>query len=296
VKGTSLVKAAHWAEAQGAFEESNRLRPHPITLYNIGACERALGRYTVASATLKRALAFHDRAGGLPDRLVSEAKTYLGEIDRLLVRLDLSITPADASVAIDGRPLEAVLGADGKPTLIAGTRASGQGEALPGGRGRVIVDPGTHLVALSRKGFSDQVLAKSFEPGKRIKIDLNLDKLPGQLRVSSNEERSVVHIDQTDVGLTPVDVERPAGIYNVRVAKPGFLSYETTVNVHAGETADIRAGLSHAPLTQKWWFWTAAGVLVAGTIATTYFATRSPPPPQRPPLDGGGLGWTIRIP
>ncbi len=105
-----------------------------------------------------------------------------------------------------------------------------------------------------------------------------------------------MRIDQSDVGLTPVDVVRPAGIYNVRVEKPGFSAYETTVNVNAGEAADIRAKLSTTPMTQKWWFWTAAATAVAGLVVTTYYLTRSEPAPERPPVDGGGLGWAVKIP
>src|SRR6187402_143183 len=53
VRGTTLVQSAQWAEALDAFEQSAALRPHPITTYNIGACERALGRYTVARERLQ---------------------------------------------------------------------------------------------------------------------------------------------------------------------------------------------------------------------------------------------------
>lgn len=296
-KGASLVRSAQWAEAQAAFEESNKLRPHPITVYNIGACERALGRYTVAAATFQRALTFPAAGGAtMSESLIAEARTYMAEIERLLVHVDLTVAPADAAIAIDGRPLEAVATKGERPLLVAGRRPSGRGEPLPGGRAEVLVDPGNHLFSLSRKGFNDQVIAKTFQPGKRVTLELNLDKLPAQLRVSSNEERSVVRIDQADVGLTPVDVVRPAGIYNVRVVKPGFSAYETTVNVSAGEAADISARLSRTPITQKWWFWTAATAAVAGMVVTTYYLTRSEPAAQRPPIDGGGLGWAVRIP
>jgi hypothetical protein len=295
-KGASLVQAAQWAEALSAFEESSKLRPHPITTYNMGACERALGRYTVARATLEEALAPKPDSGVLPDSLAGEAKAYLIEIERLLVHIDLSVTPSDAEIAVDGRPLEASNGADGKTLWVAGLRPGGGGEPLPAAHSAVLLDPGTHLFTLSRKGFKDQVVTKTFEPGKRDKMDLNLDSLPAHLRVSSNEPRSIVRIDRIDVGYAPAEVERPAGPYNVSVLKPGFVTYETTVRANPGEAADIKATLRHeqALLIHQWWFWTAAGVLVTGAVLTTYFATR--PAPERPPLDGGGLGWTIQVP
>lgn len=291
-RGAALVQTAQWAEALASFEQSAELRPHPITTYNIGACERALGRYTVARETLERALLQDPSINGkLPESLRAEAKAYLTEIERVLVRVDLTVAPVDATLAVDGRPLK-----NTDTAAIAGLRLPGHGEALPSGHAELVLDPGTHLFTLSRKGYSDQLLTKTFKPGARQTLALNLDLLPARVRVSSNEQGARVRIGAFDVGYAPVDVERPSGAYSVKVEKPGFNSYETTVRVNSGEAADIKARLSHTPITQKWWFWTAAGVLVTGAVVGTYFATRSEPAPERPPLDGGGLGWTVQVP
>jgi hypothetical protein len=297
-RGATLVQEAQWAEALSAFEESSKLRPHAITTFNMGACQRALGRYTVARETLEQALSMKAASSALPESLAREARTYLNEIERLLVHLELSVAPADAEIAIDGRPLEATSGSDGKALWVAGVRPGGRGEPLPGAHSAVLLDPGTHLFTLSRKGFKDQLLTKTFEPGRRDQLELNLDKLPAKLRVSSNEPRAIVRIDRIDVGYAPAEVERPAGAYEVSVQRPGFVTYETLVRANPGEAVDIRAPLKQekASLVQKWWFWTAAGALVSGAVLTTYLATRSDPAPQRPPLNGGGLGWTIQAP
>jgi hypothetical protein len=294
--GAALVRTAQWAEALAAFEQSSRLRPHPITTYNIGACQRSLGRYTVAQAMLERALAEETGGAKLPESLRAEAKTYLGEIERLLVHVKLSVRPSDAAVAVDGRPLQTVDRADGSKALVAGLRAAGRGETLPATSVEVVLDPGTHLLTLSRKGFSDQLANRTFAPGTSSVLTLNLDKLPATLRVSSNEERSVVHVDRIDVGYAPIEIQRPAGPYLIAVEKPGFSSYETRVKMNPGEEADIKATLTRTPITQKWWFWSGVGIVVTGAVVATYVATRSGPAPERPPLDGGGLGWTLKVP
>ena len=295
--GAALARTAQWAEALAAFEESSRLRPHPITTYNIGACQRALGHYTLARTTLLRALA-EDTSGGvrLSESLQVEANAYIQELDGLLVHVNLTLSPADAAIAVDGRPLMATVDPDGTRKLVAGLRAAGRGEALPTPSAELVVDPGTHLLTLSRKGFSEQVVSKTFAPGSRANVSLNLARLPASLRVSSNEARSVVRIDQTDVGFAPVEVERPADSYMISVEKPGFFSYETRVRVNPGEAADIRATLSAKPITQKWWFWSVVGFAVTGAVVGTYFATRSSPTPERPPPDGGALNWAVRVP
>lgn len=270
VRGTTFVKAAQWTEALEAFEQSGRLRPHPITTYNIAACERALGRYTAAREHLKQALDVEGNVNGeLPESIRVEAKLYLGEIERLLVHVELTVEPEGATVTLDGRPLQR--------------------------SGTLVLDPGTHIFALSRKGFSNAVVTKTFKPGAREALTLNLERLPAKLSVSSNEKEAVVRINRIDVGYAPVMVERPAGSYVVRVEKPGFNSYESVVSVNAGETAAIKAKLSPTPITQKWWFWSITGLVVSGAVIGTYYATRSEPAPQRPPPDGGALGWTIEL-
>src|SRR5579883_2950712 len=54
--GVELVKKAQWSDALAAFERSAELKPHATTTFSVGACERALGRYARARATLLRAL------------------------------------------------------------------------------------------------------------------------------------------------------------------------------------------------------------------------------------------------
>jgi hypothetical protein len=268
VRGAALAKSAQWTEALESFEQSSRLRPHPITTYNIAACERALGRFTAAREHFHAALDAVPK-GDLPESIRSEIKVYLGEIERLLAHVELKVQPADTAVTLNGRP----------------SRSSGI----------LVLDPGTHIFTLSRKGYSNAVVTKTFKPGTREVLTLNLDRLPAQLHVSSNEKEAVVQINRVDVGYAPVVVERPAGSYLVRVEKPGFVAYESVVGVNAGEAATIKAKISPTPITQRWWFWSLTGLVVSGAVIGTYYATRSEPTPQRPPPDGGSVGWTVEL-
>lgn len=136
------------------------------------------------------------RDGRLPDSLRNEAKAYLTEIERLLVHVELEIAPVDATIAIaiDGRPLHVTTSPDGAQLFVAGLRPAGRGEVLPARHAKLVLDPGAHLFTLSRKGFSDQLVTKTFKPGARPSLTLNLDELPGKLRISSNEQQSVVRM------------------------------------------------------------------------------------------------------
>jgi hypothetical protein len=295
VQGTESARNARWSEALASFERSASLRPHAVTTYNIGACERALGRYTLARRTLQRALDENERAGGgqLPEATVADIAGYLAQIDALLTTAEVDIAPSNAAIAIDGRPLESL--GEGAP-LAAGTRPPGPGELPPGAHFRVLLDPGAHVITVSRPGYAEAIVYRSFAAGDKVTLTLSLDRLPANLHIEADRSRAVVTVDGYDVGVAPVDVSRPAGSYHIVVKQVGFTTYEADVVVRAGELVTLSARLrveSH-PITERWWFWTAAGALVAGAAAGTYFIARGETTPSRPPLDGGGLGWTVQ--
>jgi hypothetical protein len=293
VRGTEFVRKEQWAEALSSFERASKLRPHAVTTYNIGTCERALGRYTLARKTLRRALDENAAAGGsqLPGDVVDDIKALASQLDGLLATADVKLDPPSASIAVDGRPLEPDPSNTG--VLVAGVHDPGPGEPPPAASFKLVLDPGLHIITISRKGYADAVLQPTFRPGSTTGLPLVLDRLPATLHIDADQDGAVVVVNGSDVGVAPVDVSRPAGSYRVVVSKPGFVTYEAQLVAQAGERAELRAKLpvEKKALTQRWWFWTAAGVLVVGAAGSiAYFATR-PPPPERPPLNCGGLGW-----
>jgi hypothetical protein len=271
VAATDHVKNARWGEALAAFERSAELRPHPLTTFNIGACERALGRYTRARTTLTKALAANDASGGkeLAASFVADAKKWIEDIDRIVVKANVVMRPADATLLVDGSPSLA---------------------------GKMVLDPGSHVFSLSRSGFTNAVVTRTLEPGTSPEIVLDLQSLPATLRIAADRKGSVVQVDAVDVGIVPVELTRPAGTYSITVRKPGYVTYESKVKVGPGDNPAIQASLpaETTPVTKKWWFWTGAVLLVAGAAVGTYFLTR--PDPERPAPDGGALGWVVTVP
>lgn len=295
-EGTELAKKTEWAEALHSFESSAALRRHAITTYNIGVCQRALGQYTKARDTLQKALdqsASH--SGELPTSLATEAKGYLTELDGLLVHVDVTVNPADAKIAVDGRPLQAE-GSTTPPTLIAGLAAPGAAAVLPTDHVTVVIAPGTHLFTLSRTGFGDVVINKTFRPGEKTALALSADALPATIHVSSNLDGSAVSLNGLDVGIAPVELTRPSGIYTLLVRREGYVEYKTQIKAEPGGAFKLSAELTPVttPITKRWWFWTGAGVIVVTAVLVTFFATR--PSAERPPVNGGGLNWALQVP
>jgi hypothetical protein len=294
-KGATLAKSALWAEALAAFERSAKLRPHAVTTYNVGACQRAMGQYALARKTLQNALSQNAAAGGteLAGTLEAETRGWIAEIETsILGMLDLTVRPTDASLAIDGRPLEAVSG-----MWVAGTLPPGPGAKIPGESFKVRLDPGAHVLTFSRKGYADSLVTRTVGPAASTKLVIELDRLPATLHITANVDGAIVTVNDLDVGVAPVDLSRPAGVYHVLVRKRGFVAYDAKVDVRAGERLDLatKLGEEKPALTEKWWFWTAAGAVVVGATIGTYFLVHKDREPQRPPLNGGGLGWTVQL-
>ena len=292
VEGTALVEKAQWAEALAAFERARALRPHPITTFNMAACERAMGHYTRARRLYTEALA--DPADGtkkLPDSLSGEARALLGEIDRLLVRITATVEPGGSQLAVDGRPLEK--GANGD--LIAGLLPAGPGEPTPTGTFVIVMDPGLHVLMFTRRGFRDVSVARTFESGRAETMRLELTEIPAVIKISANKPGAIVAVNGMDVGPAPVDVRRPAGNYHVVIRRTGFDPYDARLSVEPGQESRLEATLkpSNPSLFSRWWFWTAAGVVIAGAATTTWLVTR--PDPTRPDVPAGTLGWKVDI-
>jgi PEGA domain len=297
--GSTLAKDAQWGAALAAFEKSSMLHASAGTTFNIAVCERALGQYVRARRTFQRALDERKSEAELPESSVADIKRFLGEIDGVVGAVDVSLAPADAAVAVDGQPLELVsstAGGAAGPTLLAGTLPAGPGKAPPAAKFRVVVDPGAHVFVVSREGFADAVKTITVRPGEKTRLDLTVERLPASLAVSADRSEAVVTVNALDVGIAPVELSRPAGKYHVVVRRPGFVPYEVDAALQPGQKTELRAKLEpeQQSLLGRWWFWTAAGVVLAGAAVTTYAVTR--PEPRRPPLDGGGLGWAARAP
>jgi hypothetical protein len=295
VKGAERVARAEWPEALDAFERSQAKRPHAVTRYNMGVCERALGQYTRARRTLLQTLEDDRAAGGgqLSETLTTQARAFVAEIDALLARVSIQLVPSAVVIAVDGRPLEPSVDAAGAKVMLAGTRPPGPGAAAPGKSFDVLLDPGAHLFTLTRKGFADVVINRTFLPGSRHKLDLQLNRLPATLRIGANREGAIVTVNGADVGPVPVDISRPGGSHVVVIKKNGFVPYETRVAVQPGEQLTIRGVMPEEKpaLYERWWFWSAAAAVVAGAVVTTVAVTR--PDPTRPAPEGGTLGWVI---
>jgi hypothetical protein len=175
--GTALAREERWDEARVAFVRSNASRPHPVTLYNIAYCDRAMGRPARALASFQQALADHAAGtrGKLPDALVSAARQYLAEARARVGRVSL-VELAGAEIQVDGHSLEA-LHAGVDRSFVIGEGTEGTRLAL-GSSPVVLVDPGTHVFVARRTGRPDVVQSRTLAAGEEVRISFEATPPP----------------------------------------------------------------------------------------------------------------------
>jgi hypothetical protein len=285
--GGRLVEQSEWAAALAAFERSLALRSHALTVYNIGVCQRFLGRYTLAAHTLRLGLARTEGSAELPDLFRDQAKAYVDEIDRKLARISVTVSQPEATILVDGRPLETTPSGD----IVAGIALPGEGKRVPAARFVLVADPGAHVITFQLEGHDTVEVRRDLKPGTTEELSMSLTQQDAELQIDADRAQSVVRVDDVDIGLTPVSVTRPPGRHAIVVMKDGFVTYRSAVTLRPGQRTRLAAELpvERISLTKRWWFWTAAVAVIATGALVTYAVTR--PTPDPPPYDGGTAGW-----
>jgi hypothetical protein len=287
IRGQQLARDEHWGDALVAFQEAARARDAPVVEFNIAYCERALAKNVAARRTL---LAVAADPTGLDPTQIEDMKGYLQEFDRLIAHVVVQLDPASAALTVDGRPL---VEGDVKGTYLAGVAPAGNGTPLGPSSFTVLLDPGLHQFRAVRQGHQDAVVSKSYHSGENATLDMHLDVLPATIAIRSDPPAAIVRVDSREVGLAPIEFQRPAGQYKLEVLLDHYETYNAALDLTPGQRSDLTARLNPytEPLTKKWWFWTGAAAFVAGGVTATYFLTR--PAPQPPPYDAGSANWLV---
>ena len=146
-RGIADVDAGRFANAVAAFEESYRLRPAAVVLFNLASAYSRLGRHQQAIATFERYLA--EGGGRLPPDRVQSVRARIAELRRDLPVVLLRVRPAPFTLTVDGRSQTVT------------------GEELA-------LDPGSHLLVASAPSRASQQREVTLAPGGRVTWDVEL--------------------------------------------------------------------------------------------------------------------------
>ncbi len=132
------------------------------------------------------------------------------------------------------------------------------------GNKKLLLLPGKHEIVVRQPWYSDYVEQAVLEPGKVHTISLSLAKdgrasparATGELKISATPARAAVfvdnqfvgHVDEFD-GLGKAMLLTP-GPHRVRIALPGYLPFETEVDLRPHQKLKIETALVKGSITE----------------------------------------------
>jgi len=209
-------RSGHLQEALALFVRAHELRPSARTLRGIGLVRFGLSDYAGTIRALEASLV--DERRPLSDEDRAEAEEVLARARRFVAWVELSVEPPDATVTIDGRPLE------------------------PAEDGSVALNPGRHELRFEAPERRAEVRALTVEGGTRqaLEIALRPDVEPATLepetglevRVTSEPQGLLLHATPLDddgeavphavaeVCIAPCEARLEPGLYRLGVGRP----------------------------------------------------------------------------
>lgn len=241
-RGDEALAGKRYEEALAAYEQSYAIVPNPALHYNRGRALEFLARYPEALAEILRfdeqaSAELKARVPGLPD-LIRDLRARVATI-----RVQCNVAGAKVLVAdklVATTPLD-------KP---------------------VEVNAGTAKVEVFADGYFPFKRQLALKGGATTEIDAPLASRDtmGYLVVQSPLPGARVTFDGRAAGVVPAEAALSVGSHLVALESEGYEPGETTVVLRAGERREVSVPLKKArPLTSRWWFWTAVGVVVVGT-------------------------------
>ena len=273
--GVKLFEDRNYDAARAEFRAAYEARPRANPLINIALAHKAEFNYPKAIEALEAALAKHQDTMGAGD--VKAAEGELKDMRALLARVQLVVSPANASVTIDGEALP----------------AAALAQPIPLG-------PGTHKIAASAEGFATIEQRFTVASGASTEIALKLVADQGTLLIEAPDPRMTIAVDQHVVGAGTWKGLLAPGSHRVQIAGPGGQSFTADLLVVAGKPLTFRPGSDLfpplppsplSPLTRK-----DPPVLPPKhglyliALASLLFQTRYPTGFPSPEVNSGGSG------
>lgn len=131
---------------------------------------------------------------------------------------------------------------------------------------RLVLVPGAHHVLVKLIGYEDVSSTIVVEPGERTKYRIEMTAVEGldypdkdatgKVRISIEPKDAAIFVNDRYVG--HVDrfngakgMRLKPGAYRFAVALPGYRSFDTEINVRAGQTYEIKTKLQKGPLDEQ---------------------------------------------
>lgn len=261
-EGDSAMVSLRYADALDAYSASYELDRNPALLYNLGRALQALGRYPEAFAKLE---AFSTAAPPELKRKVPKLAELIEDVRIRVSRLMVTSNVAGARVHVRKRELG--------PTPLVGP---------------ISLNAGNAVIEVSAEGYLPYRRIVRLPPGGEYALHVELLERDrsGILLVATNVRGARVFVDGKLVGMAPTETIVSPGTHRVSATHAGYHDAQSTAVLRAGERKSFVVELeATVPITQRWWFWTGVGAVVAGgaALSIALLSERSPDNGDIPP-------------
>ena len=217
--GIKLYQDQNYRGALAEFEAAYALKPGPGSLQNIALCQKALFRYGEAADSLERLLTTYGAELSEAER--SAAERAQAELAALVGAVRVEVSPATATVTLDGRPF---------PVETGGTSAR--------------LNVGEHLLAASAPGYTRVSRTLTVASGQsELAVKLELVAIAGFLDIVATDAQHAIAVDGAPVAygryhgpVTPHDE------HLVQIYEGTTVLVEQRVRVELGKTLAVGPG------------------------------------------------------
>lgn len=263
-EGDSAMASGRPTDAISAYDAAYAIDPQVTLRYNKGRALLALARYPAAYDEL---VVFRDSAPEAVKSRVPGLDALIDDVAGRVATLEIRANVDGAEARIDGKPVGKT---PTKPTR---------------------VNAGQSRIEVSKSGFV--TFSKTVDlPGKEtttVYARLEPVDTRGALSIRVTPADATIRVDRRVVGSSPIDIRIARGNHTVLAERDGYEPKKTSVFIETAQPKRVDLTLDKKPgLLSKWWFWAAAGTIVAaGAGAASYVALTTERDPDQGSIPPG---------
>jgi hypothetical protein len=237
-QAVALYTDGNYDAALAEFLAAHKTKPAAFILYNIGLTYKALFLYNDAIRSLEQYL--RDESKLQPERK-AEVEQILREMQALLAKVNLEITPDGANVKVDGRTI-------GRAPI-----------------GEYLLAAGRHVVDVAADGYAPQSRELLITAGQPTSLAIALVVIPktGRARITVEPQGATVKVDGK-VYPPPVDLELPLGGHTFEAWATGYQVHREELLIAPGQVREVRLTLRRPPVYKRAALWVPVAIGIVG--------------------------------
>lgn len=271
-QGQTAYDVGQFEEALTSYQEAYKQKPHPAFLFNIGQCYRQLKNYDRAAFFFRRYLTLSPKAANAP-----QVRVLLGEVEGKLAQQTAGPDPEAESKR--------------RAQIDAANEVAARAEAAQKEAERLARE--ADAKAAAAKAEADRIAREREADAKAAAAKAEADRIAREREAETQRRALAERARPAPLAAPPPppamakDVPpappKPEGGW---VVAPARAPPATTRSVLARADVPVVAAAAPAgaveaesrPVTKRWWFWTAIGVVAAGAAAVAVVALSGPAP------------------